>query len=496
MNRERIGSRRLWGAALLCVVLCVGGALAARKLTAPARTANSPAPARAKVSAARPNAAAPAAPNTQADAIAPANHTPEPGGKIVFASERDGNYEIYTMNQDGGGQTRLTNSPFMDREPAWSPDGTKVAFVSDRDGNTEIYVMNSTGDNNGFIAPTRLTNNTDDDTQPVWSPDGTKIAFVSSRSGNDEIFVMNANGTGQTNLTNNVYDDFEPAWSPNGLKLAFTSTRDFNEEIYTMDATGANAANVSNNAGEDRHPSWGGTKIAFQSTRDGNDEIYIMNQDGAAQTRLTNNAALDQEPWLSTDGTRVAFATNRDNGGVAFEVYVMNATGTGLARLTSNGDDNDFESALQQSAFVAPAPAASTVQFSSAAYTVAEGVGSIQITVTRTGDTTGAAAVDYTATSGTASERSDFATAVGTLRFAAGETSKSFIVFITDDAFAEFDETANLTLSTPTGATLGVPSTTTLTITDNDATSAGANPIDTPEFFVRQHYHRLPEPRA
>ena len=58
------------------------------------------------------------------------------------------------MNADGTGQTRLTNNAAFDIEPAWSPDGTKIAFASDRDGNVEIYVMNADG-----TGQTRLTNN-------------------------------------------------------------------------------------------------------------------------------------------------------------------------------------------------------------------------------------------------------------------------------------------------------------------------------------------------
>ncbi len=55
-------------------------------------------------------------------------------GKILFESERDGNFEIYIMNADGSNQTRLTNNIVTDKNAKWSPDGSKILFESIRDG--------------------------------------------------------------------------------------------------------------------------------------------------------------------------------------------------------------------------------------------------------------------------------------------------------------------------------------------------------------------------
>ena len=142
--------------------------------------------------------------------------------QLAFASTVDGNPEIYVINSNGTGSTRLTFSdPASDAEPAWSPDGTKIAFRSDRSGSPEIYVINADGSN-----PVRLTDAAGGNFHPAWSPDGTKIAFASKRNGNPEIFVMNADGSAVTQLTSsggNSEGHSHPAWYPDGRKIAFVA---------------------------------------------------------------------------------------------------------------------------------------------------------------------------------------------------------------------------------------------------------------------------------
>ena len=99
--------------------------------------------------------------------------------------------------------------------PAWSPDGNRIAFASERDGNWEVYVMNADGTN--II---NLTKHPAKDGRPDWSPDGNRIAFSSDRDRKDdddknvEIYVMNADGTNPINLTNHPAIDSSPAWEP------------------------------------------------------------------------------------------------------------------------------------------------------------------------------------------------------------------------------------------------------------------------------------------
>jgi dipeptidyl aminopeptidase/acylaminoacyl peptidase len=205
--------------------------------------------------------------------------------KIVFTSTRDGSMQIYVMNGDGSGQTRLTYSGANDDYPRWSPNGVKILFQSDRDnpstGYMDIYVMN--GDGSGV---TRLTSDANDDSMATWSPDGTKIVFQSMRNGvSYQVYSMNVDGSNQLNLTNTLFSEGEPSWSPDGTKIAFASDRDRPgfDSVYVMNSNGSNQHRITFGSGdlEDTQPVWSrdGSKIAFVSTRDSTLETWQETDD-------------------------------------------------------------------------------------------------------------------------------------------------------------------------------------------------------------------------
>ena len=150
---------------------------------------------------------------------------------------------------------------------------------------------------------------------------------------------------------------------------------------------------------------------------------------------------------------------------------------------------------LLYSFFVPPPP--HIFVFPSSTQTVNENVGAITVTVNRSGLDLPAVTVDYATEDGTAQQRGDYTLALGRLNFAAGQTSRSFQIFITDDGYVEGNESFTVRLSNPTGgASLGVPNTLTITIVSND--SVNTQPIDSTPFFVRQQYidflNREPDP--
>jgi len=428
--------------------------------------------------------------------------------KILFARNFNGNnYEIYTMQTDGTNQTRLTTNPAYDDQPKWSPDSSKIVFMSDRGGNFDIFTMNADG-----TAQTNITNSFAAEGFPVWSPNGTKIAFVRGDLRNPssfEIYVMDAAGTNQTRLTNDSAIDGVPAWSPDGSKIVFmtgpSSVFDPNGfEIFTMNALdGSNRTRLTNNNVVDGSPSYSpdGSRILFGSGNAMNPnsiEVFVMNADGSNRRQLTTNSVTDGFPAWSFDGTSIVFAAGSVADERSVELFVMDADGRNRTRLTTNTELDWFPDWQR---IQTPA---STIEFAPSIYSFSEGVtlSPSVVTVTRSGNTTGIAQVRYETsdTAGAAScnvvgaaasSRCDYQTAVGTLTFAPGESSKTVQIFFVDDSYAESTESFSITLSNVVGSgtSLGTAATASVGIIDNDAVT-GANPIDNPNavFFVRQHY--------
>ncbi|HEV2862981.1 MAG TPA: PQQ-dependent sugar dehydrogenase [Pyrinomonadaceae bacterium] len=136
-----------------------------------------------------------------------------------------------------------------------------------------------------------------------------------------------------------------------------------------------------------------------------------------------------------------------------------------------------------------PTPNPAEIRFGSPSIVASESGGRFSVPVQRSGDSTTEVSVDYATADGTASSRTDYTEARGTLRFAPGETQKLIDITIINDDTQEPDETLTMALTNVVGRAVleGIPNRL-LTITNDDQTTAAANPIDRSDFFVRQHY--------
>lgn len=262
------------------------------------------------------------------------------GSDIAFVSVRDGDYAVFAMAADGGGQHRLTSrevdasSPqalFFQVEPAWSPDGTKIAFASRRAGTFDVYVMNADG-----TATTKLTSGKTADRHPTYSPDGNRIAFARDA----DIYVMNADGTGVHRVSGVDAEDFEPAWSPDGEWIAYVRRASglVAKELWLMRPDGSDPHALTKLDGDILQPAWSpdGTRIAFSiKTPEGSFyELRTIGTDGKGLREVVPTAADNFGPSWSPDGERIAYVED----GAVFAVEL----GGGEADKLTSQESNDL----------------------------------------------------------------------------------------------------------------------------------------------------------
>ena len=133
--------------------------------------------------------------------------------KIVFASNRSGNFDLWVMNTDGTGVIQLTDSPSNETHPA--AIYSKIVYVSDESGNHDLWSMDIDGSNRQ-----QLTSSAADEYMPAQSPIGGIVyASRSGSSNNYDLWAMNTDGTGKTRLTNDPSDELSPVFAPSTYQL-------------------------------------------------------------------------------------------------------------------------------------------------------------------------------------------------------------------------------------------------------------------------------------
>jgi CSLREA domain-containing protein len=292
-----------------------------------------------------------------------------------------------------------------------------------------------------------------------------------------------ANANGSATITINLKDNGGTANSGVDTSPSQSFTITINSVNDPPSFTKGPDILVNNNAGQQSLPAWA-TNI---SPGPGNESTQTVVFQVLGNT---NPVLFSAGPTITSAGTLV---------------YIPNPNAGGTATITINLKDNGgtanggVDTSPSQSFTITVNPAGGFINFASSTGNTTENSGSTTVNVMRTGDTSRAVTVNYatngdagvpcSTANGIASPKCDFTAALGTLNFAAGETSKPITILISQDSFVEGPEVITLTLANPTGGSaLGTPASIAITIAD-DASEPATNIIDDPNLFVRMHYH-------
>jgi CRP-like cAMP-binding protein len=266
---------------------------------------------------------------------APITVTVVPSGTLVFSSNRDGPYAVYTMSSDGRRLARLTTGPGDSRQPAWRAAESLAFVVEPENGPSLVRQLSVGGSEAADMAVGR---------DPAWTLDGALLAYASAVEGVSQVLLYAEGESSPVQITEEEIYAGQPAWSPDGKVLAYVADRDGNWDIWSAAADGSEPQRLTTDAAMDWAPAWSpdGRYLAFVSNRGGSHQIHIMSAGGGEARPLTSLPQGAEAPAWSPDGLWLAFVAYTGDGvGVsAREIHLMRASGQDQVRLTFNAFDD------------------------------------------------------------------------------------------------------------------------------------------------------------
>lgn len=262
-----------------------------------------------------------------------------PSGSITFIANGGGGQdqlrELYEIDADGSGYTRLTREQLMlegSSSLSWSRDGTKAVFgVGIGEGTAGLSVFDAS-----TAEVSRIYEGSGDEALfgADWAPDGGQLVAYDALG---DLVILNADGSGVQRFTESGDrgGHLSPAWSPNGTQIAYACDCGVDSGIYLVEVAGGQEKKLVD--GESHDPQWSpdGGRIAY-STQSG--EIHVVDIRAGTDMRLTQEFENFDPAW-SPDGRSIAFVSNRDGN---LDLYVMTSEGEDERAVTMTpADESD-----------------------------------------------------------------------------------------------------------------------------------------------------------
>ena len=238
---------------------------------------------------------------------------------LFLSSNRGGNPGIYQLRSTVSDTLHpVLADGFANIQPALSPDRTRIAFSSNREGSYDLFLMDADGGN-----LRRLTTDPGAEGEPAWTPDGTRLIYTSTASGGrPQLYELRPDGRPARAITAEPGGNHSPAVSTDGKSIAFISTRDGNQEVYLMPVDGGVARRVTRTGQRESQPNL---------LPDG-DLIYVLERGKGSRLTRAPRGEGDPETLLETDEPIGGLAVSRDGRRIAYVVGRLTDAARGRAQ--------------------------------------------------------------------------------------------------------------------------------------------------------------------
>jgi len=262
---------------------------------------------------------------------------------IAFVANVDENWELFKADDNMQNISRLTNTPFDEKNPSWSSDRTKIVYATN-DGKLNIYDIITKKSYKTAINqynPPKVTS--------TFYPNQNRIIFAQFRPfimvNKDNTDIMSFDINNQTTKTIIAHSSMQmwPDFSPDGSQLIYTNINcstgcsKIIQELWIADSNGRNARQLLLTNSFCQQPSWSpdGKKIAFSSDKSGNFDIWILSLEYWKLAQVTTDKNLDVSPSWSPDSEKLAFISTRSG---LMEIWVKDIENNKLKKLILFGN--------------------------------------------------------------------------------------------------------------------------------------------------------------